>query len=179
MNKFLQRYNVGRRLGVAFGILILLSGLLVAIGLSTMASARAEMDNIVKVNVAKMRLGNAMRDANSNIFISLGTLAMTTSDALNQEALATIKDQRQRYADERKALDAFPASDAGRTLRAEIDAAREVARGLNDQVITLAAANNNAEAQALLSEKARPAMLKWQGKIAENVALQRRPPNFE
>ncbi|MEB1490459.1 methyl-accepting chemotaxis protein [Xanthomonas campestris pv. campestris] len=172
MNKFLQRYNVGRRLGVAFGILILLSGLLVAIGLSTMASARAEMDNIVKVNVAKMRLGNAMRDANSNIFISLGTLAMTTSDALNQEALATIKDQRQRYADERKALDAFPASDAGRTLRAEIDAAREVARGLNDQVITLAAANNNAEAQALLSEKARPAMLKWQGKIAENVALQ-------
>ncbi|MBB5861927.1 methyl-accepting chemotaxis protein [Xanthomonas arboricola] len=172
MNTFLQRYNVGRRLGAAFGILILLSGLLVATGLSAMSSARAEMDSIVKVNVAKMQLSNAMRDANSNIFISLGTLAMVTTDELNQQAIATIKSQRQRYADERKALEAFPATDAGRKLRTEIDAAREVARGLNDQVIALAAAKKNAEAQVFLSEKARPAMLTWQAKIAENVALQ-------
>ncbi|MCC8626488.1 methyl-accepting chemotaxis protein [Xanthomonas vesicatoria] len=172
MNSFLQRYNVGRRLGAAFGILILLSGLLVAIGLSSMASARTEMDTIVKVNFAKMRIGNAMRDANSNIFIALGTLVMVTSDALNQEALEKIKDQRQRYADERKSLDAYPPSEAGRKVRAEIDAAREVSRGLNDQVIALAAANKNAEAQVFMSEKARPAMLRWQAKIAENVSLQ-------
>ncbi|MFA0924841.1 methyl-accepting chemotaxis protein [Xanthomonas fragariae] len=172
MNTFLQRYNVGRRLGVAFGILIFLSGLLVATGLTTMSSARAEMDSIVKVNVAKMQLSNAMRDANSNIFISLGTLSMVTSDELNKQALATIKDQRQRYAEERKALEAFPASEAARKLRTEIDAVREVARDLNDQVIALAASNKNSDAQVLLSEKARPAMLIWQAKIAENVALQ-------
>ncbi|MCC4608506.1 methyl-accepting chemotaxis protein [Xanthomonas campestris] len=172
MNTFLQRYNVGRRLGMAFGILILLSGLLVATGLSTMASARTEMDTIVKVNVAKMQLSNAMRDANSNIFIALGTLAMVTSDELNQQAAETIKEQRQRYADERKALETYPATDAGLKLRAEIDAAREVSRGLNDQVIVLASANKNDEAQLFLSEKARPAMLVWQAKIAENVKLQ-------
>ncbi len=40
MNDYLQRLNVGRRLGMAFGILILLSGLLVATGLITMANAR-------------------------------------------------------------------------------------------------------------------------------------------
>ncbi len=43
---------------------------------------------------------------------------------------------------------------------------------MNDQVIALAVANKNAEAEAFLSETARPAMLNWQGKIAENVALQ-------
>ncbi|MER3053978.1 methyl-accepting chemotaxis protein [Xanthomonas hortorum] len=172
MNAFLQRYNVGRRLGVAFGILILLSGMLVTIGLSTIFSARTEMDNIVKTNVEKMRLSNAMRDANANIFIGLGTLSMVTSDELNKQALATISAQRARYADARKALEAFPATAAGQKVRGEIDALREVARGLNDQVIALATQNKNTEAQTFLSEKARPAMLLWQAKIAENVTLQ-------
>ena len=172
MNPFLQRYNVGRRLAAAFGILILLSGLLVAIGVQSMATSRAELDTIVKVNVVKMHLGTAMRDANSRIFIALGTLTMVTADALNEEALATIKAQRQQYTQAREALEQFPASDGARRLRTQIDAARTTARGLNDQVIALALANRNAEAQNLLSEKARPAMLAWQDAIAENVSLQ-------
>ena len=172
MNPFLQRYNVGRRLAAAFGILILLSGLLVAIGVQSMATSRAELDTIVKVNVVKMHLGTAMRDANSRIFIALGTLTMVTADALNEEALATIKAQRQQYTQAREALEQFPASDGARRLRMQIDAARTTARGLNDQVIALALANRNAEAQNLLSEKARPAMLAWQDAIAENVSLQ-------
>ncbi|MBO9788916.1 HAMP domain-containing protein [Xanthomonas phaseoli pv. dieffenbachiae] len=97
---------------------------------------------------------------------------MVTSDELNEEALATIKAERQRYAEMRKALDASTPSVAERKIRAEIDSAREISRGLNDQVIALAVANKNAEAEAFLSETARPAMLNWQGKIAENVALQ-------
>ncbi|MFW3177076.1 methyl-accepting chemotaxis protein [Xanthomonas phaseoli] len=172
MNTFLQRFNVGRRLGAAFGILILLSCVLVGVGLYSMGRARTELDRIVKVNVEKMRLSNAMADANAKIFVALGTLAMVTSDELNEEALATIKAERQRYAEMRKALDAFTPSVAGRKIRAEIDSAREISRGLNDQVIALAVANKNAEAEAFLSETARPAMLNWQGKIAENVALQ-------
>ncbi|MBO9834409.1 methyl-accepting chemotaxis protein [Xanthomonas phaseoli] len=172
MNTFLQRFNVGRRLGAAFGILILLSCLLVGVGLYSMGRARTELDRIVKVNVEKMRLSNAMADANATIFVALGTLAMVTSDELNEEALATIKAERQRYAEMRKALDASTPSVAERKIRAEIDSAREISRGLNDQVIALAVANKNAEAEAFLSETARPAMLNWQGKIAENVALQ-------
>ncbi|KUF28014.1 MCP four helix bundle domain-containing protein [Xanthomonas phaseoli pv. manihotis] len=107
MNTFLQRFNVGRRLGAAFGILILLSCVLVGVGLYSMGRARTELDRIVKVNVEKMRLSNAMADANAKIFVALGTLAMVTSDELNEEALATIKAERQRYAEMRKALDAL------------------------------------------------------------------------
>jgi hypothetical protein len=118
MNSFLQRYNVGRRLGGAFGLLILLSCLLVAAGLLSMSRAREELDNIVKVNVEKARIGNGMLDANTNILVALGTLSMITSEELNQQALAEIKTQRQRYADLRKQLEAFPASEKGKALRA-------------------------------------------------------------
>jgi methyl-accepting chemotaxis protein len=172
MNSFLQRYNVGRRLGGAFGILILLSCLLVAAGLLSMSRARTELDNIVKVNVEKNRIGNGMLDANSNILVALGTLSMVTSEELNQQALAEVKQQRQRYADLRKQLEAFPATEKGKVLRTEIDAARATARGINDDVIALATAGRNAEAQTSLSEHARPATLAWNAKIRENVDLQ-------
>ncbi|PPT27088.1 methyl-accepting chemotaxis protein [Xanthomonas arboricola] len=172
MNSFLQRYNVGRRLGTAFGIMILLSGLLVAAGLSAMASARLNLDNIVQKNVEKTRLSNAMGNANSNILVAMGTLSMVTSDELNQDALRIIKQERERYDQARKALEAFPPTEAGRKNRIAIDQARSVAKTLNDEVISLATSNRNAEAQTLMSEKARPAMLDWQAKIAEGVTRQ-------
>ncbi|MET7141655.1 methyl-accepting chemotaxis protein [Xanthomonas sp. PPL139] len=173
MNSFLQRYNVGRRLGGAFGLLILLSCALVAIGLLSMARTRTELDSIVKVNVEKSRISNGMLDANSSILIALGTLAMETREELNDQALAEIKAKRQRYTELRNELEAFPPANADAVkLRADIDAARTTARAMNDEVIALATAHRNAEAQTVLSERSRPATLAWQAKIRENVALQ-------
>lgn len=165
MNAFLQRYNVGHRLGAAFGILILLSGLLVATGLSSMASARQQLDFIVLDRMAKIQIGNGMLDANSSILIALGTYAMATTDALNDEALATIKNQRQRYSDLRAKLDTLPSSEEGRKIRAVMDEKRALSGTVNDEVMALSAKNDNAAAQTLLSEKARPATLVWQEKI--------------
>ncbi|MEQ7892566.1 methyl-accepting chemotaxis protein [Xanthomonas arboricola] len=172
MTAYLQRYNVGRRLGVAFGILILLSSLLVATGLVTMANARQQFDFIVLDRMAKIQIGNGMLDANSSILIALGTYAMATSDELNNEALTTIKAQRQRYNELRAKLDTLPSSEEGRKIRAEMDARRAISGKVNDQVMVLAAKNDNAQAQALLSEKARPATMAWQDKIRELVTRQ-------
>ncbi|MXV07563.1 MULTISPECIES: methyl-accepting chemotaxis protein [unclassified Xanthomonas] len=172
MNSFLQRYNVGRRLGGAFGLLILLSCLLVAAGTVSMSRAQTELDQIVKKNVEKTRISNDMLDANNKILGALGTLAMVTSDALNQQALAEVKKNRQRYTELRAELDKFPPSAKGKVLRAKIDAARATARALNDQVIALSLADRNDEAQALLINRSRPATLAWNGYIRENVDLQ-------
>lgn len=133
MTAYLQRYNVGRRLGVAFGILILLSSLLVATGLVTMANARQQFDFIVLDRMAKIQIGNGMLDANSSILIALGTYAMATSDELNNEALTTIKAQRQRYSELRAKLDTLPSSEEGRKIRAEMDARRAISGKINDR----------------------------------------------
>ncbi|WP_045729008.1 methyl-accepting chemotaxis protein, partial [Xanthomonas sp. GPE 39] len=173
MSSFLQRYNVGHRLGGAFGLLILLSCLLVAGGLLSMSNARRELDNIVKVNFEKSRISNGMLDANSGILVALGTLAMVTREELNAPALAAIKENRQRYNDLRKELDTFPADNERVVkLRADIDAGRDASRAMNNQVIELSLADRNAEAQTLLSERARPTTQAWQSKIRENAQLQ-------
>ncbi|MCC4614798.1 methyl-accepting chemotaxis protein [Xanthomonas campestris pv. asclepiadis] len=172
MIAFLQRFNVGHRLAVAFGILILLSGLLVATGLSTMANARAQLDFIVLDRTAKIQIGNGMLDANSSLLIALGTYAMATSEELNTEALNTIKAQRQRYQELRTKLDALSSSEEGRKIRAEMDERRATSVKFNDEVIALAARNENAQAQDILSEQGRPATLAWQDKIRELVTRQ-------
>ncbi|KMM77592.1 chemotaxis protein [Xanthomonas sp. NCPPB 1128] len=173
MTSFLQRYNVGRRLGGGFGLLIVLSCLLVAAGLVSIAQARSELRHIVEVNVEKIRISNGMLDANTRILLALSALSMVSDEALNRKELAEVQQARQRYTDLRKELDGFPASNASvKKLRADIDAQRVVAGKLNDQVIALATANRNAEAQTLLNEKARPVTAALQAKIRENVALQ-------
>ncbi|NIJ78659.1 methyl-accepting chemotaxis protein-1 (serine sensor receptor) [Xanthomonas campestris] len=172
MSSYLQRYNVGRRLGLAFSILILLSSLLVATGLVTLANARQQLDFIVLDRMAKIQIGNGMLDANSSLLIALGTYAMATSDELNNEALTTIKAQRQRYNELRAKLDTLSSSEEGRQIRAEMDERRAISSKINEQVMALAAQNENAPAQTLLSEKARPATMAWQDKIRELVARQ-------
>ncbi|MBO9871975.1 MULTISPECIES: methyl-accepting chemotaxis protein [Xanthomonas] len=175
MTSFLQRYNVGRRLSGGFGLLIVLSCLLVAAGLVSIAQARSELRHIVEVNVEKIRISNSMLDANTRILLALSALSMVSDEALNRKELAEIQQARQRYTDLRKELEGFPpSSESVKKLRLDIDTQRAAAGKLNDQVIALGNANRNAEAQALLNEKARPVTAALQAKIRENVALQER-----
>ncbi|WP_254458075.1 methyl-accepting chemotaxis protein [Xanthomonas sacchari] len=173
MTSFLQRYNVGRRLGGGFGLLIVLSCLLVAAGLVSIAQARSELHHIVKVDVEKIRISNGMLEANTRVLLAVSALSMVSDEELNRKEMAAIQQARQRYVGLRKQLDAFPpSSDAVKQLRADIDARRAAAGKLNDQVIALGNANRNAEAQTLMNEQARPVTAALQDKIRENVALQ-------
>ncbi len=174
MTALLQRYSVGRRLGAAFGLLIVLSGLLVATGLSSMASARKQLDFIVLDRMAKIQMGNGMLDANSSIMIALSTYAMATSEALNTQALEAIKAQHQRYKELREKLDTLPTSEEGRKIRKEMDAQRLISGKINDEVMALAAKDENAAAQALLNETGRQANAAWQDKIRQLVSRQDR-----
>ncbi|OQP77563.1 chemotaxis protein, partial [Xanthomonas phaseoli pv. dieffenbachiae] len=171
MTALLQRYSVGRRLRPADHA-FRLSGLLVATGLSSMASARKQLDFIVLDRMAKIQMGNGMLDANSSIMIALSTYAMATSEALNTQALEAIKAQRQRYKELREKLDTLPTSEEGRKIRKEMDAQRLVSGKINDEVMALAAKDENAAAQALLNEAGRQANAAWQDKIRQLVSRQ-------
>ncbi|MCI2244086.1 methyl-accepting chemotaxis protein [Xanthomonas sp. PPL568] len=174
MTAFLQRFNVSQRLSAAFGILILISGLLVIAGLITMTGARKQLDIIVHGNVKKIELSSGMLDANSAILIALGAYANHSSADDAASSLALIQRERAHYDEERKTLYAMPTTPAGQALRTEIDRLQKIARPLNNAVMEAAAAGDYQRAQTLLREQSRPATLAWQAKIRENVALQHR-----
>ncbi|RXD70010.1 methyl-accepting chemotaxis protein, partial [Xanthomonas perforans] len=174
MNDFLQRLNVGRRLGMAFGILILLSGLLVATGLITMSNARYELDTIVNNNMERIRLSSEMLDANTNVAIGLRDVVMVSGDAANRRALHIIEKSRARYKQAHDALAAMPSSELEKNALALVQEKRDVSVKFNNQILDYGMRDQNQQAQALLQGAAAAAMDEQQAAIAANAALERR-----
>ncbi|WP_313905043.1 methyl-accepting chemotaxis protein [Xanthomonas prunicola] len=172
MNAFLQRYNVGPRLAVAFAVLIVLSATIAFIGYRGLSSARTLVDALVSQNMTKIRLSNDMINANYVIAAEVRNVVLPTSDEENRKFIKNVQAARAEYAKARDALYAMPASPAGKQIRDEIDRRRAVVRGLNDKVIDLVTTGHTDEALPLLLNEAAPAMQQWQDKIAENIALQ-------
>ncbi|MET7141661.1 methyl-accepting chemotaxis protein [Xanthomonas sp. PPL139] len=173
MIRFLQRYNVGMRLSAAFGLLILLSVVLVIIGLSGMSEARKHLDMIVLDRMAKIEFSNQMLDANSSVLVALSTYTTSTNAAMRQEALDTFKRQRERYAEARAKMDTLSSTAAGRAIRADMDAKRAAAKTINDAIVALGEKGDTAQAVEMLNQQALPATLAWQAKIREFAGRQK------
>ncbi|WOB50218.1 methyl-accepting chemotaxis protein [Xanthomonas hydrangeae] len=174
MNQYLQHLNVGRRLGVAFGILILLSGLLVATGLVTMSTARLELDTIVNNNMERIRLSTDMLDANTNVAIGLRDIVMVSGDAANRSAMEMIESNRARYKAAHDALAAMPSTDGEKNALKLVQEKRDISVKYNNQILEYGIHDQNQEAQALLQGAAAVAMNEQQAAIRANAALESR-----
>ncbi|WP_311240198.1 MULTISPECIES: methyl-accepting chemotaxis protein [unclassified Xanthomonas] len=174
MNDYLQRLNVGRRLGMAFGILILLSGLLVATGLITMSNARYELDTIVNNNMERIRLSSDMLDANTNVAIGLRDIVMVSGDAANRRAMEMVQNNRARYKESHAALAAMPSSDVEKAALKLVQEKRDISVKFNNQILDYGIHDQNQEALGLLQGAAATAMNEQQAAIRDNAALERR-----
>ncbi|WP_115577474.1 methyl-accepting chemotaxis protein [Xanthomonas campestris] len=174
MNNYLQRLNVGRRLGMAFGILILLSGLLVATGLVTMSNARFELDTIVNNNMERIQLSTEMLDANTNVAIGLRDIVMVSGEAANRHSMEMIEANRKRYKNAHDALAAMPSSTLEKDALTLVQEKRDVSVKFNNQILEYGLRDQNEQAQALLQGEAAVAMDAQQAAIRANAALERR-----
>ncbi|PPU22500.1 HAMP domain-containing protein, partial [Xanthomonas arboricola] len=172
MIAFLQRFNVGPRLGAAFGIVILLSGLLITAGITAMADARKQLDYLVQDRMVRMGLGNQMLDSNSSTLIALSLYAMVTSEKTTNDATATMAAEKKRYDELRATLYKMPSSPEGLKIREEIDARSAKSLAINAKVIELSGKTGTLEAQTMLGEQARPANMAWQAELRKLVARQ-------
>ncbi|KLC01255.1 chemotaxis protein [Xanthomonas perforans] len=173
MIALLQRYNVGKRLGFAFGTLILLSCALVVAGLYTLAQARQSLDTLANRNMVIVQRLQEMNNAVSVIAVQLRNIVLPTPDEENQHFVAIIQEQRRIYKEAHDKLYTFSATPVAQALRERIDANNQAARALNQQVIDLDLAGKTDEAMPLLLQRAAPATQAWQDALLEYSALQR------
>ncbi|MCC8625416.1 methyl-accepting chemotaxis protein [Xanthomonas vesicatoria] len=173
MIAFLQRYNVGKRLTFAFGILILLSCALVAAGLYTLAQARQSLDTLTNRNMVIVQHLQEMNNAVSVLALQLRNIVLPTTDEENRRFVAIIEEQRSIYKDARERLYVFSATPAAQAIRDKIDQNNKTARAFNQQVIDLGLAGKADQALPLLLQRAAPATQVWQDALLEYAALQR------
>ncbi|WP_394787331.1 methyl-accepting chemotaxis protein [Rhodoferax sp.] len=167
-----SQLKIGTRLKIGFGLVVVLSLASTGLALQKLSNVQRNLEDVVKVNNAKIDLNNAMSQSVHVVARVIRTIALLDDPAAIDGEMPKITQARESYDKNWEALQKFPASDAGKANRAKIAQAASIARPLNNQVIELGRADKDAEATVLLLKEAGPATTAWQDAITENILLQ-------
>lgn len=165
--------KVATRLGIGFGLLLLLLMTIAALGVFNMNRINGRLNEIVHDNVVKLSLLQEMSEAVHVVARVTRTVVLLQEEPAKRQELAKLEAARSQYDKASAALNKMAASAAGLEIRARIEAARQAARPQTDRVLALALAGQGTEATALLMQQAGPATQRWQEAMDENMALQK------
>jgi methyl-accepting chemotaxis protein len=164
--------NIGKRLFITFGVIVLLSVISALIALQSIAGIQANLEGIVKENNVKIHINTTLAESVHIVSRVVRSVVLIQDKAGKDHELEKIAKARESYDKAWNDLQKHPASESGKALRTKIAADRAAALALNNKVIELGQANKTAEATALLMQEAGPATTKWLDAIEENTALQ-------
>jgi methyl-accepting chemotaxis protein len=165
--------KIGTRLALGFGaVLVLMVGLTLS-GIYSARQINTALDRILSDNVAKMVLAQDMTDSIHIVTRSMRTMVILEDESAIKAEYKNIEAARTKYSQAFETLEKSPSTEAGRAVQRKIKEAQQAARPLNDRVIELAMANNNAEAMELLMKQAAPATKRWQDVLQEYAERQR------
>ena len=168
-----QSMKVGTRLALGFGLVLALMAGISGLGIYNMQRIHAQLEKVVQLNVAKLTHVQDMSEAVHVVARVTRSIVLLSDEAAMQRELPKLQAARAQYDKAQAALEALPASEEGRAIRARIRALQQEARPLTDQLLQLAMAHKDEEAVALLVQKSGPATQRWQDAMDDDVQLQR------
>ncbi len=167
-----KNMKIGMRLGLGFGIVLLLMIALTLLGISRMASIHGSLEDIVKEDVVKTEEVREMAESVLRVAISTRNVIIMTDPAAMAEEVKRIARFREIYGESLKKLTALVRSDGGKALLAKIDEARSASAPLTNKAIELGLANKTDEATKVLIVEVRPAQRKWSDLLDEMLVFQ-------
>ena len=95
--KLFTDVKIGKRLGVGFGITIILTAAIVLTGILCVGGISSQMDRMVKVNCEKTRYANNIRSATATVTYLVGELVTAPDRSAKEEIKSRIEDARATY----------------------------------------------------------------------------------
>lgn len=167
--KYFRNLKIGTRLGLSFGVVMILLLTLAAAGLRAMGHTQERLSGITEVTNRETQLAVSMR-----IFVN--RIATEMREVVLMETEPDIRAAQDRLDAARKGYDQSEASlrvlfaahpDPEADFLKDIAALEATARPLIERVIAMGIANNNAEATKVLMSEAKPAQSAWLMKLGE------------
>ncbi|WP_406235193.1 methyl-accepting chemotaxis protein [Isoptericola jiangsuensis] len=168
---YLRNVRVAWRLGLGFGLLLLLVAAVVTTGATATAVQKHAMQQVVEVSVAKVRLLSEMLDANNQMMVVRREMLIRQGDAREADE-QRIADLVKRYETSWTAYQALPGDADGKAMGEAIAAMRAVARPLNKQTSELMAQGDFPGAIALTLGPVQDAANGWNKALADGVAFE-------
>lgn len=169
----LSNLKIGARLGLGFGLVLLLLLTMAITGWKSSASIYHDLEHITQNNIAKTALLQTMSESVHIMSRVVRTTLLLHDPAAFQAQKAKIDAARAAYDAAEVSLEKMPSSEAGKAMIAKIKEAKLATRPLTDKLMGLAEANRSAEVLDLLRNQQAPATEKWQSAMHEAVERQR------
>jgi len=163
---FLNNIKIAPRLGLGFGMVLLLLAAISGFGLSRMANINQAVTEITQVHNPATKLANSMRLLVNRTGATIRDIVLLNDDAGIKAASETLKSRRALYDAEEAKLQKMLDSNANTTAKekelfAKIKALKDKATPLMSKVAELGEQNKNDEATNVLMKDALPAQRAW------------------
>ncbi len=165
---YLRNVRVAWRLGLGFGLLLLLVAAVVATGATASVVQKRAMQQVVDVSVAKVRLLSQMLDANNQMMVVRREMLIRQGDDRGHDE-QRIADLVKRYEASWSAYQALPSDAAGKAIAETIAAKRAIARPLNKQTSELVEQGDYPGAVALTLGPVQEAANGWNKALSDGV----------
>ena len=167
----LRNVSVVWRLGIGFGLLLVLVAAVVIIGAKGSALQKEAMQQVVEVNMAKVGVLSDMLDANNEMMVVRRQMLLRQGDGLADDE-ARIAALVARYEASWKTYQAMPASDDEKAIAEAIATWRGRAQPLNKQMGELMRQGDFAAATALTLGAVQEAANGWNAALDNGVAYE-------
>jgi methyl-accepting chemotaxis protein len=168
----ISQIKIGTRLGTAFGVMVLMLGLVAAAGVAALLSIRSDLHAVAKVNNEKLRLSNDLGTQVHVINRVIRSVILLPDAASKDKENAALGVARKQYDLSWAALKEFPADEKEAEVRTNIEKAWRESRLINFQVLAAAMNDKEADARALLHEKGFTRNQVWLNAIEDNIKIQ-------
>ncbi|AEM52355.1 methyl-accepting chemotaxis protein [Stenotrophomonas maltophilia] len=165
---YLRNVRVAWRLGLGFGLLLLLVAAVVATGATASVVQKRAMQQVVDVSVAKVRLLSQMLDANNQMMVVRREMLIRQGDDRGHDE-QRIADLVKRYEASWSAYQALPSDADGKAVAETIAAKRAIARPLNKQTSELMEQGDYPGAVALTLGPVQEAANGWNKALSDGV----------
>ncbi|WP_294989591.1 methyl-accepting chemotaxis protein [uncultured Stenotrophomonas sp.] len=165
---YLRNVRVAWRLGLGFGLLLLLVAAVVATGATASVVQKRAMQQVVDVSVAKVRLLSQMLDANNQMMVVRREMLIRQGDDRGHDE-TRIAELVKRYEASWNAYQTLPSDAAGKAIAETIAAKRAIARPLNKQTSELMEQGDYPGAVALTLGPVQEAANGWNKALSDGV----------
>ena len=152
----LNNLKIGTRLGLGFGVLLLLIVGLSVMGIYSSGSINEKLDRIVKVNYEKIKQANDVKSAVETIIVSIESMVIAESREARLSDKKVIDEHRAEYKKALETLEKLENTDKGKALIETAKATLGTVRNANNEVIELAMANRPADAGKVFNKDVIP-----------------------
>jgi methyl-accepting chemotaxis protein len=168
----IKNLKIGTRLGLAFGVLVLLLVGIAWTGWSSLAKTKANMDIVINENAVKIKLSNDMRQALNVVARGVRNYILYPDLQLRKTMARRIEEGHKVTSDAYEKLGPLLRSAKDKEFYAEITSRRAEVRPLLDRIVPLVDASRIEEATEFLQKSVQAPQDKWFEALAAMIDLQ-------